>query len=274
LSLIKAVILGVVQGVTEFLPVSSSGHLAVFAGREGASLELIVVLHLGTLLAILVYYRRDVFAAAVGGARLIGASVDHVRGRRRLAEYLLTDAGARLALLIIVGSIPTALIGLGLKGLVDYIVSGHTRIVGAFFIITGLLMYRCDAFALGGKGLGQGTIRDAIMVGIFQGFAVMPGLSRSGLTVFASTMRGFERRDAARFSFLLAVPALLGASLLELKDITGHLPLVPTAAGVAAAFAAGYVSIVILVRALSSRKLRYFTGYLVAMGILVLFFTK
>ncbi len=272
---IRAALLGLLQGVTEFLPVSSSGHLAVFGkSMQFFGLDLIVILHFGTLLAILAYYRTDVLSITLGAFRLAAAAGRAVRRKESLSAYLASDAAAHLALLIIVGSIPTAVIGLGLKGVVEFITQGHVRIVGAFFIMTGVFMFRADSFPLGGKGLGQGTLRDAVTVGIFQGLAVMPGLSRSGLTIFASVLRGFDRRDAAKFSFLLSIPALLGAGALELAEGPVSVSFWPAAIGVTIAFLSGYACLAILVRALASQKLRYFTGYLFVLGALVLLFSS
>ena len=274
MDIIKAALLGLIQGVTEFLPVSSSGHLAVFGrNEEFLNLYLIVMLHMGTFFSIVVYYRRDVAELIRGGLRLLVALPMLVRDRAGFTSFIRTDVGARLALLVAVGTIPTGLIGLGLKSVAEYSASpGNTKIVGVFFIITGILMYLCDRFPAGAKAIGQGGAKDAIMVGVFQGIAALPGLSRSGLTVFAATIRGFERRDAAKFSFLMALPALLGAALLELREGGGRLAPLPTLVGAAVAFVAGYFSLSLLVRLLASRKLRYFTGYLVALGLLVLLF--
>ena len=271
MTILEAALLGLVQGVTEFLPVSSSGHLAIFGAGK---LSLMVLLHFGTLLSILVYYRRDVLKVLKGTWNLARAAGGAAFSRREFRAYLQTDPDARLALLIVVGSIPTGIIGLGLKPLAEYAAApGHVKIVGACFVLTGVLMYFCDRFPLGGKGLGQGTFRDAITVGIFQGLAAMPGLSRSGLTVFAAVERGFERNDAARFSFLMAVPALVAANLLELRE--GAVNMAPGAAtvGISMAFVAGYAALAGLVSALASQKLRYFTGYLVTLGLLVLLFS-
>lgn len=276
MEIIKALILGLVQGFTEFLPISSSGHLALFAGDEDSfGLHFIVLLHFGTLFSIFVYYRRDVRDVLSGGLRLVPAALRALARKEPFGNFLANDPSARLALMIIVGTIPTGVIGLGLKPLVEFsIAPGHIRIVGACFIVTGVLMYFVDRFPSRGKPLSNVTLRDAITIGIFQGIAAMPGISRSGSTVFAAVMRGVERKDAARFSFLMAVPALIGANILEMKDASGSIELVPAAVGIVAAFFAGYLSLVVLVRVLTSQKLRYFSGYLVTLGLLVLLFSR
>ena len=267
-----AAFLGVVQGVTEFLPISSSGHLAVF---NAGNLETIVVFHLGTLVSILVYYRTDVLSMIRGAFRLIAAAARSRVGRGQLGVYLETDPGARLALFVIVGSIPTGAIGFALRGLAEYTTTpGHVRIVGACFIITGILMYVADRIPLGAKAIGQGSLGDAATIGVFQGIAVMPGLSRSGLTVFGAIWRGFERRDAAKVSFLMAIPAILGASVLKLRQGGGQIGIEPAIIGTAFAFAAGYIAIALLVRILAQKKLHYFAGYLVAMGAFTLIWLK
>lgn len=269
MSIWSSILLGLLQGVTEFLPVSSSGHLAIIG--ESLGVYEIVMFHVGTLFAILVYYYRDVWRLLGGSLRLLGASGRAACGKAAFGEALRGDRAARVALLVIVASVPTAVIGLGLRSAVEYVVSGGSvRIVGGLFIITAALLYACDRFRASGKGLGEIGAMDALTVGIFQGLAVLPGLSRSGLTIFAGVMRGMDRPEAARFSFLAAIPAIAGAAVLELSGGEAPGDIVPALVGAAVAFAAGYASIVVLVRLLSSRKLKYFAAYLVLLGAYVL----
>ncbi len=276
MNILKAILLGILQGITEFLPVSSSGHLVVFnASEDSFGLFTVVMLHLGTLLAILVYYRRDIVSLAKASLRLASASARALTKKESLRDFLRADASARLALIIIVATVPTGLIGLLLKSQVEKFISpGHARIVGLFFIVTAVLVYFADRFPVGLKGLGAGRFADALVVGIFQGIAVIPGLSRSGLTIFAAVSRGFERHDAARLSFLVAVPAMLGAVILEIPKGSPTGDLTPALVGAAAAFVSGYISLVVLIRILASRKLRYFAGYLLALGACVLIWAK
>ena len=271
MSYLRSAILGIVQGVTEFLPVSSSGHLAIFGRGEGDfGLYAIVMFHLGTLLAILVYYRRDVLAMALGAFRLVAGAFRAVRGSERLGEFLKRDAGARLAFMVAVGSVPTAAVGLTLRELAGYAATDQIKLVGAFFIITAVLVYLCDRLPVGFKGLGGSSAYDAFVVGIFQGMAVLPGLSRSGLTIFAGVMRGVSRRDAAKLSFLMAIPAMLGALILEGGGGAPAGSLGPALVGAGVAFVAGYVSIVFLIKLLARRRLRFFAGYLLILGVSVL----
>lgn len=266
MSVAKAIFLGIVQGVTEFLPISSSGHLAVFSQNEDSfGLYMIVLMHVGTLSAILIYYRSDLASALGGGVRLLAALGRSLVRRGEVARTLAEDAGSRLALLIIVGSVPTAIVGLGLRPLAETATS-QLKIVGAMFIVTGVMMYYADRFSAAAKKLSNARVRDSVVVGIFQGLAVMPGLSRSGLTIFAGLMRGMERRDAARLSFLLSVPALVGAAAVEVSGGAAPGAIGPALIAAGAAFVSGYLSLVLLIRILASRKLRYFAGYLVAMG--------
>jgi undecaprenyl-diphosphatase len=274
--MLAAIILGLVQGVSEFLPISSSGHLAVFGrGQEDFGLYAIVMFHAGTLLAIVAYYYRDVWTAMRGGVRLVLALFRAALRKESLGEFLRRDTGARIALIIIVGSIPTAAIGLLLKDFADLVAGGgHLKFVGGFFIITAAVVYLCDRLPVGLKGIGSSSIVDALVVGIFQGFAVMPGLSRSGLTIFAGVMRGVERRDAARLSFLMSVPAMVGAGILEAAGGGAPEALAPALVGALVAFASGYASIMVLVKLLATKRLRYFAGYLVALGVFVFIWIK
>lgn len=265
----NAALLGALQGITEFLPVSSSGHLAVFGIED---IFTITLFHFGTLLSILVYYRRDLVSVGGGGVRLLGAFARAAAKKESIREYLKTDVAARLALLICISMVPTVIVGFALKGLAGY-AAREVKIVGACFIVTGLLLFFVDRLALTAKGIGQGRWRDAALIGTFQGIAAMPGLSRSGFTVSAALLCGFDRRDAARYSFLLASPTIFGVSLYEVYGKMkegGHVDLEPAIIGGIFAFAFGYLAIALLIRILSSYKLHYFTGYLVALGIFVL----
>lgn len=267
-----AIWLGLVQGVTEFIPVSSSGHLVILGrAEENFGLYAIVMFHFGTLMAIVAYYYRDLRSVLGGGVRLAGAAGRHLAGRGSLGSFLESDAAARLALLIIAGSIPTGIIGLLLRDLASQASNpGRAKLVGAAFIVTAVLIYTCDRLPTGFKGIGGARFFDAILMGIFQGAAVMPGLSRSGLTIFSGVLRGMERRDAARLSFLMAVPAMIAATGLELFDGAPPGQAGPALIGAIVSFVSGYISIALLIRLLASRRLRYFAGYLVALGIFTL----
>jgi len=270
--MLASVLLGLVQGIAEFLPISSSGHLAILGrGEAGFGLYAIATFHMGTLAAIVAYYYRDLWSLLGGAVRLAGAAGRRIAGGSALGEYLETDAGARLALIILVASVATGVIGLFLKDLADYVSTpGHAKFVGAFFIITAVFVYMCDRLPIGFKGIGGASVFDAFVVGMFQGVAVLPGLSRSGLTIFAGVMRGVERRDAARLSFLMAVPAMIAAMGFEVFEGAPPGQAGPALAGAGAAFVSGYLSIVFLIRLLASRRLRYFAGYLVVLGLCTL----
>lgn len=269
----KAVILGIIQGITEFLPISSTGHLALFGQDEaGFGLYEVVVLHMGTLLAIVVYYRREIREVLFGGVRLLGAFGTAAVGRQTVTDFLKVDAQARLALLIVLGSIPTGIIGLGLKELVeDSLGSGGLKVIGAMFLVTAVLMYIADRFQNCTKKLDEVTPRDAIVVGIFQGLAAMPGLSRSGSTIFGGLLRGVDRTDAAKLSFLMSIPALFGAMLVEMKDAgtSSTTPMVGLIGGTVACIV-GYIFLALLIKALASRRLSIFSGYLFVMGLYTL----
>ncbi|MHC4713067.1 MAG: undecaprenyl-diphosphate phosphatase [Planctomycetota bacterium] len=272
MSFLAAILLGIVQGVAEFLPISSSGHLAILGrGEEAFGLYAIVMFHLGTLLAIVAYYFRDVRDLALGGLRLAAAVPLALVGKKRLSALLETDVSARTALLVIVASIPTAAIGLLLRDWAEYLATpGRAKFVGACFIITAVLVFLCDRLPAGFKGIGGAGFHDALMVGMFQGVAVLPGLSRSGLTIFAGVLGGIERRDAARFSFLAAIPAMIGALMLEAAHGAPRGDVLPALVGAAVAFGAGYLSIVLLVRLLALRKFRFFAAYLLVIGTYVI----
>jgi len=255
---LAAVIWGLVQGLTEFLPISSSGHLVVVPKVLDAigldisqpSLAISAVLHLGTLIAVLVYFRND---------------VSSVLQMRRRAE------GRRIALLVAVGTIP-ALIGLPLKGEIEAIQENVTY-VGIALIATGVILVIGQRLARGRRDLLEGRIPDAVMVGIAQAFALIPGISRSGITIATGNGRGFQPVEAARFSFLLGIPAIAGAGLVSLPDVVADGEFgFELVVGLAVAAASGYLAIALLLRALRRVGLMPFAIYCFIVGGLTVLF--
>jgi undecaprenyl-diphosphatase len=255
---LAAIIWGLVQGLTEFLPISSSGHLVIipeFLDQMGMDIEpptlaVSAVLHLGTLLAVLVYFRADVM---------------------RVLRMGRDPEGRKIALLVAVGTIP-ALIGLPLEGSLETIQENVTY-VGVALIVTGLILVVGQRFARGVRRLTEGNVPDAIIVGIAQAFALVPGISRSGITISTGNTRGFEPTEAARFSFLLGIPAIAGAGLISLPDIFqsgaagGELVV-----GLAVAAVSGYLAIAILLAALRRVGLIPFAIYCFVVGGLTVVF--
>jgi undecaprenyl-diphosphatase len=206
MSLEQIIVLAVVQGITEFLPISSSGHLILIpalTGWKDQGLITDVMVHLGTLLAILIYFWRDVWRLIEGGLLLL-------RGK-------LTDDG-RLALYILIATIPAVLFGIALKkfGVTD--LDRNVAIVAWNTIIFGLLMLIADTFGKQIKTIADVTLPSALIIGVAQALALIPGTSRSGITMTAARFLGFERPDCARFSFLLGIPATAGAIAFTIGD--------------------------------------------------------
>lgn len=263
MALWQALVLGVVQGFTEFLPVSSSGHLVLAERLLGLSLPGLtfeIAVHVGTLVAVVWVYAADI--------------------RRMLAALwrrdFRNDADARLALYVILGSLPTAAMGLLFKpyieGLFDSLLA-----VGYFLILTGVLLWVSDMRAnrAGNRGLSRGlSIPGALFIGVMQGTALAPGLSRSGATIAAGLLAGLPRVEAARFSFLLSLPAVGGAAILDLMDVgvagAGISPAL-LFAGAAASAVTGFVAIKVLLQLLEARRLHLFAYYVWVLGLLVIF---
>ncbi|TDA70534.1 MAG: undecaprenyl-diphosphate phosphatase [Clostridia bacterium] len=250
----EAIILGFVQGLTEFLPVSSSGHLVLFQrlfGLQEAALLFDVVLHLATLVAVLVVFYRE-FAGIL----------------RRPASHLTW--------LLVAGTIPTGIIGLAFRDFFDRLfASGQS--LGVEFIITGLVLWLAESQRprYNPKTMERISLLDAAFIGTMQGLAILPAISRSGLTIAGSLFRGLDRETAARFSFILSAPAILGAGLVELRDLPAaastSLPWFPALLGAVAAGVSGYLAIRFMIRLLSRSNMRVFSFYVWALGLLVLF---
>ncbi len=264
--------MGLLQGVTEFLPVSSSGHLSLFQnffGGKGPDNLFNVLLHFATLLAVCVVYRRDIAEMFLEFFRGVKALCSP--GKR--AEKV--PPARRLILMLILGTLPL-LIVLPFKDAVEQL-GGNTLFIGCALLVTGLLLFASDRFAQGKKNEGTMTVPDALFIGCAQALAVVPGLSRSGTTISAGVSRGLARPFAVRFSFLLSLPAVLGATLLEVLDVVKEgvdTALVPQyLVGMAVAAVSGYFAIG-LVKLLADRgKFGAFAYYCWAVGALTILAT-
>lgn len=252
---LKTILLGVIQGLTEFLPVSSSGHLVIFQrifGIEGAGVTLEVLLHFGTLLAVLLVFWRDFL---------------------NLLKFTRDTVQRRFLLLLILGCIPTALIGYFLGDFVKSIFHS-LPLTGAALLVTGVILKVLTLLPEGKKDIGTMKPVDALWVGLLQGIAIIPGISRSGSTITAALWRGLDRNTAIRYSFMLAAPVIFGATLLEVKElITVGMDLSllwSYTAATAAAFVTGVLAIKVFIRLLQQRKFHYFVYYCWVLGVAVI----
>lgn len=247
MTLIQSLLLGLLQGATEFLPVSSSGHLAIaqhfISGFSQPGLLFDVLLHLGTMLAVVIYFRTDLW--------------------RLLRSPFTSDRDARKQLLLLIaGSVPTAIIGLAGKDFAEGLFE-NMLVVGICLLVTGSLLFVAEKLRARQAGRTEVNLQDALLAGTLQGIAILPGISRSGSTIAGMLLRGVDGETAARFSFLLALPAVFGAALLSLRDLDalpgGELPIY--LAGAAAAFATGLLAIHFLLAIIRRRRLTLFALY-------------
>lgn len=291
MSIADAVLLGVVQGLTEFLPVSSSGHLVLverfLEGFDRSNALLFnVTLHLGTLLSVIVYYRRDLAGMIRRLLDPSGASGAGQTARRASGSLPPTTPDRRFVGLIILAMIATALVGFPLRDFVAALfgdASGagppligdaqRLRLIGLALIVTGLLLAVSERMQIGKPGRKNLEWKDALLVGAAQGISVLPGISRSGTTIAAALFRGVDSVQAVRFSFLLSVPAIVGAELYALLTRSGaHVASVAGSdlpayfLGTLAAFVVGILAIRIIVATAERGKLVYFALYCWILG--------
>ena len=256
-----------VQGLTEFLPVSSSGHLVVFERLlkfEQPPLLTTVVLHLGTLVATAIVFRKDLLALLLAAPRVFR--------RRRPGEPV--DVEARLLVMLVVGSIPTAAIGLLFRDAFERMFSS-VAFVGVGFLVTALVLFLTGfTRAEDRRTLERATVLDAIVIGVAQGIAITPGVSRSGSTIATALFLGLDRGLAGRFSFLLSLPAVLGANVLELKHVAdegwGAVGWAPLAIGALVSLGTGVAALVWLLGVIRRGRLHRFAYYCAAAGVATL----
>jgi len=267
---LEALVLGIVQGATEYLPVSSSGHLVIaqhLFGLEEPALFFDIVLHLGTLVAVVWYYRTDL-------VKLISETFS---GLRDLAsghswkQTLKLYPGFRFALLIVIGTVPTAVIGFTFEETFERLF-GSVRLVGLMLILTGTVLLLTRLARGGGRDAAEMRWLDALIIGVVQGLAITPGISRSGITIAAALLLGIQRDTAARYSFLLSIPSILGALLLRLGGADDGVGTTALVIGFGAAALTGYLCLALLVRLVQKGRLSWFAPYCFALGLLALVF--
>jgi undecaprenyl-diphosphatase len=264
-SLAEAIVLGIVQGLTEFLPISSSGHLRIvpaFAGWEDPGAAFTAVIQLGTMAAVLLYFRHDL-------VRIATAWLQSLRDRGRRSEL-----DARLGWYLILGTVPIVIFGVAFKNQIEN-GARDLYLIGTMLIVFGLVLLAAEARSRRDRDIATITRRDAVAVGFAQALALVPGVSRSGATISAGLLLGFDRVAAARFSFLLSVPAVVLSGLYELKDVVngtaeGAVGAGPTAVATVLAFVTGYASIAFLLRFLTTHTTGVFVAYRVVLGTVVL----
>lgn len=254
MSILEAIILGIVQGFTEFLPVSSSGHLVllqkIFRIEEGA-LTFDIALHLATLIAVLVVYRKKIFE-------------------------MIKNPFSKLPMYIIIGTIPVAVFGILLNDLIEsFFETGAT--LGTGFIFTGLVLMYADNAREKKRTIEHMNVKDPLIIGTSQAVAMLPAVSRSGMTISAALALGIERKTAADFSFLLSIPAILGAVVVDLYKVVktgaGELAAIgaaPFVFGMLFAGVAGFIAVKSMINLIQRQKLKYFSYYLWIIGVFVL----
>ncbi len=265
---IEAIVLGLVQGLSEFLPISSSGHLALlqslFEINEDKVIFFAVLLHIGTLVSIFVVYHKDIYAL--------------IKELFLLFKDIFTGKGLRieerpirkLGIMIIVSSIPTAIMGLLFSDYIDKIF-GSLTVIAICWIITGFILLFSEKLKNNKKEIEGMKYRNAIFIGICQGLAIMPGISRSGSTIVGSLVTGLKREFAVEFAFLISIPAILGSAILEFpKAIKAGIEpstIGPMIVGFLVAAISGYFAITTMIKIVSKHNMRYFSYYVWIIGL-------
>lgn len=270
MTLVQAVILGIFQGIAEFLPISSSGHLVIlqhfFGIREG-NLFFTEMLHFGTLISIVIVYFNDIIKIVVEFIKMVKNCIVNRKLKIR-NDY------QKLGILIIVSSIPTAVIGLAFEDFFEKLYSSSILPIGIAFIVTGILLWIANNKSYENKRVRNMSFLDGLIIGTFQGVAIIPGISRSGSTIVAGLFRGLNRSLATEFSFLLALPATFGAGLLGIREVIKTNSQVaftmPLIIGVSLSTIVGVFAIKLLMRILKKDKLHYFSYYLWIIGLITI----
>jgi undecaprenyl-diphosphatase len=275
LNLLQAILLGTIQGLTEFLPVSSSGHLVIFQslfGFEEPELFFDICLHAGTLVAVIAVFFREILSILKTLVRLPSLA----RQAGGIKPLFNTNDDVRITVLIVAGTIPTALLGVMFKEISDRIFS-NLPLVGVMLLVTGTLLWVTRRLSTSGRTVSGMGMKDAIVLGFVQGLAILPGISRSGSTISTALLMGIDRETAGRFSFLLCIPAIVGAMVMALESGMLEESGASTAAlagGTVSAILVGYLALVYLLKIVKKGKFYLFSPYCWIVGALALIFSS
>ncbi len=269
--LIKSILLGLIQGLTEFLPISSSGHLVIFKSfldieTQGVIWE--IALHFGTLLAILAVFYQDIFMIL----KSVGLSYKKLGAGENFIKIVKNDQHTSIFLLVIIGTVPTVIIAFLCKSTFEGLFDKPT-IAGCMLLVTGtVLWFTKYNFSSNSKKNGLGIV-DALMIGTVQGLAITPGISRSGTTIAAATLRGVDRETASRFSFLLVIPVIIGGMAMMIKDTITlrNEEIFFLIIGTIVSTITGYVSLRFLIKIVKRGNLHFFSYYCWPFGLFIIF---
>ena len=267
MDIIQAIIIGLVQGLTEFLPVSSSAHLIFIqhALGVGSDMTFDVILHVGTLVAVIAFFFKDI-------ALMIYAFILSIKDllTGKFIQGLREESYKRLAWYVILGTIPIGLVGVLFNNTIESIFQG-VNIPAFFLLITGTLLYVSQRINPGNTTQENLTLKESIILGCGQAIAILPGLSRSGTTIATGLTLGLDKEFAAKFSFLLSIPAIVGAAVVEIKDLTlTDVNLIAYIVGFIIAAISGYLAIKFLIQLIQKRSLDIFAYYCWIVGIIIL----
>ncbi len=274
MSIVLAIFYGIIQGVTEFLPVSSSGHLNIaqnlfgMENPEAFGMTFDILLHLATLIAVFIVYWRDIFPLIPAFFRMVGKLF---RGNFKPDAY---TADERMCMMVIIATLPLAA-AIFLQDRVEFIAS-NTKIIGAILLFNAVVLFISDKLARGNDTAATAKPRSALAVGLCQLCAIVPGLSRSGSTITGGLLCGFSREFAVKFSFILSIPAILGANIMQVPDMIAS----PIAAadipayllGMLAAALSGVLAMRLLILISKKSNFRFFSYYCVAVGLIAIIF--
>lgn len=272
MSILEAIILGIVQGITEFLPISSTAHLTITgkimglinADKPQEWTAIIAIIQLGTLVSILVYFAKDIYNIVIEFFR------DNLIERK---GYRQQSLNSRLGWLVIIGTIPVVIVGLGFKDIIEGALTKNLYVIATSLIVLAIILFIAEKTAKFDKKIEDVGIWDAVVVGIAQAFALIPGSSRSGTTITGGLFMGLNREAAARFSFLLSIPAILASGLLQLKEgleFLNHDHLVAVAVATVVSGVSGYLAIDFLLKFLRKNSTNLFIVYRIVAGLIIL----
>jgi len=273
LSVFEAIILGIIQGLTEFLPISSTGHLTVAgklmnlisAENPERWTSFIAVIQLGTLLAIFVYFWKDLWNIFIDFIN------ENLLTRKKFSEQ---NYNSKMGWYIIIGSIPVVIIGLGFKDVIEGALTKNLYVISTSLIALGIVLAIAEKVGKFKKEMKDITWKDALIIGVFQSFALIPGSSRSGTTITGGLFLGLKRETAARFSFLLSVPAILGSGLLQFYEALDYIDtsgMVTLAVATVTSAISGYFAIGFLLKFLKTNTTFVFVFYRILVGLGILF---